>query len=298
MAKQPEWDREHPEFLPSIVCYADILGFSDLTRMALGSDKSSQHLRKLRHALSKAYDAIRPVPSPGREFGPQYRMKIFTDNIVMAVPIWDELSFGEIELGSIIMKFAELQIMLAMEGFFIRGAVTFGNHYMDDDLAVGDALLEAVELDKSGDPPRIVIAPSVEAMIMRHNSFYARPWMSPHYSLLLEDPADGRMFISYLSMAFDVYPGGMVIKKYISGHKREVARNLKTYRDVTGVYKKYEWAATYHNYMCTEFAAYHPTLYHETDDNVDPLPDDNALPLTGSVIRLKSELPAPRRLSK
>ena len=89
---------------------------------------------------------------PGYPLGTSiFDMKVFTDNIVVAYPLGDRLrNDGEIELGTILALFAQVQTSLALDGFLLRGAIAYGDHYQDDDVAYGDALLEAVDLDQSG----------------------------------------------------------------------------------------------------------------------------------------------------
>jgi hypothetical protein len=47
------------KMLPSFVCYADILGYSQLSKDAINAGNGHQFLEKLHHALSKAYVRIR-----------------------------------------------------------------------------------------------------------------------------------------------------------------------------------------------------------------------------------------------
>ena len=69
--------------------------------------------------------------------------------------------------------------------FSFGGAIAYGSHYQDDDIAYGKALLEAVGLDQSGGSPRLVIAPSVEPLIAKSQlSSYGDPY-SGHRTLRL-----------------------------------------------------------------------------------------------------------------
>ena len=121
-----------------------------------------------------------------------FDMKVFTDNIVVAYPLLaPSRDHGEPELGTLLMLFAQVQASLAMDGFLLRGAIAYGDHYQDDDIVYGKALMEAVDLDKSGGSPRLVVASSVEPLISKHLSWYGYGSWAPHYEQLLEDPRDG-----------------------------------------------------------------------------------------------------------
>ena len=50
------WNPKSPRLRPAIVCYADILGFRDMTERALEFDKGEAFLQRIKRSLSKAYD--------------------------------------------------------------------------------------------------------------------------------------------------------------------------------------------------------------------------------------------------
>ena len=180
--------------------------------------------------------------------------KVFTDNIVVAYPLrYPDHDLGEPELGTLLTVFAYVQASLAAEGFFLRGAITAGQHYQDQDIAYGKALLEAVDLDRSGNPPRLVIGPSVEPLISEHLSWYGDLW-SPHHTDLLEDPSDGQLFVNYLGVAMENYPDIPVDYQLLEEHGERVGEALRTHQPRTHVWRKYAWLATYHNYVCRTFA--------------------------------------------
>ena len=159
-----------------------------------------------------------------------------------------------------------MQASLAVDGFFIRGAITSGQHYQDEDIVYGAALLEAVDLNKSGKPPRLVVGSSVELLIAEHLSWYGGGW-APHHNQLLEDPRDGRLFINYLGVAFEHFPDGPIDYQLLAAHRRKVRRCLRAYESDTSVHPKYTWLAIYHNYVCRTFADQFPV---RGDEGADP----------------------------
>ncbi|MBN1227959.1 MAG: hypothetical protein JXA79_13265 [Deltaproteobacteria bacterium] len=176
--------------LPSFVCYADILGYSHLSNQAIHSGNEVSFLEKLHSALSNAYKRIREHAG-GRKGDSFYAVKVFTDNIVIGYPVHRfDFDAGEPEFGDILGIFSEFQVGLAVEGFLLRGGIAFGDHYMDNDIVFGDALLEAVAQDKGGGPPRISLAPSAIEIVHRQLGFYGDPSWAPQHEDLLKD-ADG-----------------------------------------------------------------------------------------------------------
>ena len=140
-------------------------------------------------------------------------------------------------------------------------------HYQDDDIAYGEALLEAVDLDKSGTSPRLVIGPSVEALISKQLSSYDDNLWAPHYYQLLEDPRDERLFVNYLSATFEYFPDGPIDWWLLEKHKENVLEGLRKYEADPRVWRKYMWAAIYHNYVCETFA---DQFQGRGDGEVDP----------------------------
>ena len=282
--------------IPSFVCYADILGYSQLSTEAIKGKQGEKFLSKLRKALSKAYDRVRKHAnglSGDKDF---FSLKIFTDNIVVGYPIPNFSNSGEAELGDIFSIFAEFEVGLAMEGFLLRGGIAFGNHYMDDEIVFGDALIEAVSQDKGGGPPRISLASSAVQMLQRHLGFYSETQWAPQYRDTLSD-SDGRIFLNYLDEAFLAFPDGGIFFEVIEGHKNTIIAGLEKYKGNPGVRSKYEWAARYHNFVCQEFAETHPVSYSPNADEILAVASKEAQRLTDYLIDIEALAAVPSRIN-
>ena len=266
------WDPKSPSLLPTIVCYADILGFRDMTERAFKLGEERSFLQRIKCSLAAAYEEMRNSAALGgaddRILDIQlFDMKVFTDNIVVAYPLRDpNRDVGEPELGALLALFAHAQASLAADGFFLRGAITVGQHYQDEDIAYGDALLEAVDLNKSKMPPRLAIGASVEPLISEHLSRYGGGW-APHHEQLIEDSGDGRFFLDYLGVAFEHFPDGPIDHELLAAHSQKVRSGLSEFESNPEVLPKYKWSATYHNYVCCTFAEKYPDL---GDAEADP----------------------------
>ena len=248
------WDEQSPSLRAAIVCYADILGFGNLTKCAFDSDTEAEFLLRIKSSLSRAYDEVLEAATISETGPPIFEMKALTDNIVIAHPLRDfDAEWGEPELGNLLLLFARVQSGLVKDGFFLRGGIAFGQHYQDKDIAYGDALLKAVALDESGGSPKVAIESSVEPLVLMQISSYATITLAPHYSYLFEDPTDNRMFVNYLWAAFDNFPDDPIDFQLLSSHRENVLRGLEKYESNTSVRAKYEWLATYHNYACQMF---------------------------------------------
>jgi hypothetical protein len=245
------------------------LGYSQLCKDSLlkGQDCGNDFLEKLRNTLTNAYERIK---KHNHKFNGQdsFALKIFTDNIVIGYPV-DYRGFGEPELARVFGIFSEFQMSLATAGFFVRGGISYGNHFMDDDIVFGEALIDAVELNKKGGPPRIILSTRVIEIVKLHLGFYDKVMSSSHYSRLLED-ADGSIFINYLIEAFDTFYEGTMSYGPLLQHRDAIIEGLEIYKSSPSVSAKYVWVARYHNYICSVFTILMEQMdgvYNEKDIN-------------------------------
>ena len=259
----PEHTAMTPNLLrPTIICYADILGFESRVMRAFHSGDQEKFLSGIKDSLDRAYGIGSMAAEPDSLDTEIIKIKLFTDNIVVAYPLHDPTGDdGEGELGTVLLLFAYAQASLASDGFLLRGAITEGEHYQDDHIVYGKAFLDAVKLDKSGSAPRLVITTAVESMVSQHLKSY-RPGLAPHRHTLLQDPDDGKWFLNYLLAAYEESPYEPIDHELLQKHASQVSKGLQEYGAGTPVGDKFEWIATYHNYVCNHIA----TMYQAPDD--------------------------------
>ena len=251
----------------AFVGYADILGFSSKSERAFAKGKETDFLNRIKSALTLAYEDVRQTKDLLVVAGETCGMKVFTDNIVVEYAVQHfEKTFGERELLTLLNLFARVQAVLTSQEFLLRGAISFGKHYQDDDIAFGPALLEATGLDKSGRPPALIIAPSVEQWVVQQISSYERVQDAPQYKALLEDPANRRWFVNYLDLAIKDYDDPRVTDSLLASHRKMVVKGLRKHKCNEAVHRKYRWLASYHNYVCQTFANRFSTPVHEDAD--------------------------------
>jgi hypothetical protein len=243
---------------PSWVVYLDILGFRQTIRDAAESGRSSEHLEQLRSALNEAKkdllerlemfdDYTLRLPDP-------YVVKVFTDNVVLGFPVADD---GESEFGQMISIVGLYQYTLLKHGFFVRGGISFGNLYMDEDVVYGEGLLDAYEAESTlARDPRIVLASSAMNLVYSHLAYYDKVATSPHNEHLLVD-SDSQMFVNYLAIPIDgIDPKGELPSEYMEWlrhHRDLVVTKLSEFSRKPTLWSKYVWVGVYHNVFCTQF---------------------------------------------
>lgn len=245
-----EYDSNNPRLIPSVVSFIDVLGFSSLGMNAINNQTGDVFLNEIHHSLRKARRAITPY-----EFLPA-KIKVFTDNVVIGWPIRGD---GEGELGNTFLNLAEYQFSLALDGFFIRGGVSVGPHFMDEETVFGPELITAYNLESQvAVYPRIILSKTSKQKVLDCINYYSPQSSSPFNLELLED-MDGEWFLNYLHVLHEKYEDSVDEGDYapffphLETHRNKIVNALHTHANNHKLLKKYSWLANYHNYFCDEF---------------------------------------------
>lgn len=236
-----------PELRRSVVAYVDILGYMELATNPVPNAETV--LQNLHGALTRARRHIDPeriqeeVPFFGNDSDHAFRA--FTDNIVIGFPVRED---AERELGEVFQYLAYFQMMMVIEGFFVRGAISVGHLYMDDIVVFGDALIEAYRGETTlARDPRIVLTESAAEAVDIHLGYYDHGPHAPQNRNLIRD-TDGQLFLNYLDVL--VPDTDVLFETELRRHKNQITRKLGYYRNNPPLWSKYHWAARYHNYWC------------------------------------------------
>jgi hypothetical protein len=134
------------------------------------------------------------------------------------------------------------QLQMALNGFFVRGALATGPICLTDEIIFGSALVECYRLEsKTSIVPRVVLTGPVHDLLAKsvtRDNIYAA-------DSICQD-IDGWWFVNYLDAAKT--PQG-IDWGLIERHKMSVLASLSklTQHDVL---PKFGWACRYHNVFC------------------------------------------------
>lgn len=244
----PEYDSSDPKLLDSFVCFADILGFSNLIKSA-SSEEAPYLLKDLHSHLSSCYKKL-------RELNPYGSIKTFTDNIILAYPKHED---GEGQYGSLILSFMYFQLNMILKGYFIRGGISLNDYYGDETFAYGPAVVEAYELESNkANYPRIILSEKMIELILVHIEDFYGGEGAPQISEVICDKEDNTCFINYLLCIENDLQESGDFKNYfeiITAHKNQIETAIYKNSNDSKIMVKYSWVAKYHNYFCDLYVA-------------------------------------------
>jgi len=240
----------NPLIRKSLCVFIDVLGFSQEIMTAFSKGQGTELLERFYSAHKIQVERMNNHELPGL---PEWSaIKVFTDNIVLGFPFWS--GDGEAEFGAIMLNVAQYQYEMAKAGFFVRGAITIGDLFMDENTAFGPAIINAYQLEQGkARDPRIILSKEVKKLLLRHLRYYSDPFDSPHNRCVSED-VDGLLFVNYLNEAnFGEYEGEEMDWEGLEKHKKHIEQSLKGFHNNPHVWSKYFWLAKYHNWFVNLF---------------------------------------------
>lgn len=226
---------------PQIVVFLDLLGFrAKMAQAARDAGRAADLLAQYDAVMADAFEVL-----DGHHGMFQY--KGFTDNIVISSPLRDRFHPEE-RFGVVTNAVADFQLILAREGWFIRGGIAVGDFYMDERIVFGPALVEAYQLEQTAAMyPRVVLSDTAKHWMRSFLEFYSDKAASPQNVDVLID-VDGRAYINYLAANY-MWGAPEAARDDLEAHKRRVEAALVDSRPDAAIWTKYRWAAQYHDHF-------------------------------------------------
>lgn len=269
---------QEPRLLKAYCFFLDILGYTK----ELESVCDTEHMRQLLDAL----DAAKGKFSESSK----YSIKFFTDNIIVGFPLRrineleeqgmleDEINSyaqgpaGDVVsemyfdyLGEIIESVIFYQYTMNIKGFFIRGGLSKGFLYMDDDVVYGNSLIESHYLEGAAVYPRIILSGELKEMVARimYDKVHLDPFKAIHDPKINDFPvipqllADekGEVFVNYLYLTIKDWDKRDVDIEKVQRHGWVIEKKIEDSRTLGNhILEKYCWSAFYHNWFCRWFS--------------------------------------------
>lgn len=208
------------EYEERLVAFLDILGFKSLINQ------------------NKA-DSIETIKVVNKEI--QYTLKIIseennTDDDISLKLFSDCFCVSSNDILIILKKLSYIQFYLSMKGIFLRGALSKGLHYENENIIFSKGLINAYELEQTARYPRIIVSKSL---------------LKEYEKIIIEGciltAPDDIPFIHYLNQK-PYYEDVPIENELLEDHKKSIIQQVEKNVTIPNIIEKYRWAAEYHNY--------------------------------------------------
>jgi len=236
-------------YTTALISFIDILGFREIVASKECND------------ISKALESMRQFSQTERnsideENDPTDAKVIqFSDSIIRIRPL-DTITTEESRYGVLFNELMDIGMMqgdLANHNIYIRGGITVGQIFQDEQNIFGPGFVRAYDLEsKIANYPRIVIDRLIfDAMKDDERLFSSNN--TPQYETdiikrQMHRGSDGIHYIDYLSITEkNMTEPDKNLVNFIKKHKNNILHNIKSNKILNGETGKYLWTAIYHN---------------------------------------------------
>lgn len=299
----PYYDKNQRRMISSFVLFMDFLGVkkmwgssepSEIVKQLTFIDRYSEELANLTTPLKGGLLPMRPqvvtfsdniaVTFPISEAGvptleatqPGGTYKKTQDDYIADNAAENAMLDAILDWVHFISDLADFQLKLAAEGYFLRGAFTFGPIFAEPGLIAGPALVEAAARESHVVQMPLIAAPDQVSGIRTIDSYgYGSSNHSSFdnifsHTTFSHTKTEGEsIFVNYLAASF----GGLNLapdtakgdRNHLLEHRNAIIENLSHADEC--VLPKYIWLAEYHNWFCAKNSK---TLADSGDDVLIP----------------------------
>jgi hypothetical protein len=252
-----------------LICYLDIMGLKNRIKASETDERQAARVKATLEMLSQSVEEAQRLlrelqPAGSQEKAPEVTYQMFSDTVVLCADRVDGTS-----LLYLLYAIGLMQARLTTRRTFLRGAVTVGKHYQEQErrlnVMFGPAYTEAYDIAENlAGWPRVLVHPDV---LQGPIGGSRRRYIEQN---LCVTENDGLPFVDYLG---GIYGLGLAIswrREYLKGmsraraghlppelqtdhylirHKKAIEHEagLKGARDDIAILVKYHSAASYHN---------------------------------------------------
>src|SRR5262245_55522485 len=159
----------HARLRLSVVAFIDILGFSHSIRTTAEKADSQLLVDRILAAMNDSRQYVRQsFPASFTSKLNRWALKFFSDNLVLGFP-FEGSGLSPAAAAWFVIRCAQrYQLRMALNGFFLRGALTRGPICLTDELIFGSALLHCYELEsKASIVPRVILAEPLQQLVAK-----------------------------------------------------------------------------------------------------------------------------------
>jgi hypothetical protein len=236
-----------PLLRQSVVAFFDILGFSEASTSSAAAIDSQHVLDKIVAAIEDSRDFVRQSfqDSELAKAG-HWGIKFFSDNLAFGYPFDGNIADPATTVRFIIRCAQRYELRMALNGYFVRGALTQGLICLTDEIIFGRALVECYQLEsKASIVPRVILTEPLRQLILTPGLSDPDQYFPEVRDSICRD-VDGWWFLNYLDAACE---GSDINWEFVEHHKESILKSLST-TTRHDVLPKFGWACRYHNVFC------------------------------------------------
>jgi hypothetical protein len=233
------------------IAYFDILGFEKMVNQN-NKKKDLLLLTMINECIANSKEVISLFNETGNKV--DIKFKVFSDNFIFCT---------EKDYISLLSMVSIIQSSFLLYNIFIRGSLSYGKMFFDEEFIYGKGLIEAYKIESEiAIFPRLIID---NTFITGASKILTLKWKKEvSFELTLESlkniycvDFDNNLFIDYLGMIkYREDETGQASKgcsflEILDIHARNICYNLQT--ENKRIEQKYQWCKNYHNYICTKY---------------------------------------------
>lgn len=155
---------------PRMVCFMDILGFSELINQ-YDSDITSTVLQDIQESFELAKTQLLEKNLSGNEEAVKHlKYQTFSDNICISIPYFDNENDFLSNFNLLAVYVRGFQSIMMSKGIFMRGGISTGSYYADNNIIFSKGLVNAYYLEsKKAIYPRVIIDDSIIIKLFNYN---------------------------------------------------------------------------------------------------------------------------------
>lgn len=225
MQKEQKVRENRYKLCNAVIAFMDILGSKDMIKK-----DSEEYLNRVHKTYEKTIYEYSKLINGKFEMP---KIKIFSDNIVLAVVVGD----GELhKMAQLIIAAAVFQLSFLEHKLLLRGGITYGDFFVDEIMISGNGVLDAYELESHyAVSPRIIISDDFAEDFKDSLPLDLR-------DLITNDDEDEKYFINFASRLF--FKDQNDRKKLINKFLEDIQEKLKKENDEK-IINKLEWLKRY-----------------------------------------------------
>jgi|AntAceMinimDraft_17_1070374.scaffolds.fasta_scaffold05461_3 hypothetical protein len=258
---------------PRIICFLDILGFSDFIN-GYENDITSTFLQDIQESFSLAQEQLLDNKNIyNKEAIEHLEYQTFSDNICISIPYFDNENDFLSNLNILTIYIRGFQLIMMSKGFFTRGGISMGSFYADKNIIFSKGLVNAYYLEsKKAIYPRTILDKKIVKKILNYDSNQIR-YFGLNQAIILDwenqaflnplglidssiqqlnsvfnsidendDDPTSKLLGSITKMTTDLLKTASTgEKENIELIKKYITENLYYYHDDEHIYSKYLW---------------------------------------------------------